>query len=199
MTFRNTPVRWGAVSQLFHWLIVALIAVQVTLGLIGLELPLGMEKLAILARHKSIGITILALAAIRLLWRWMNPTPALPGNLMPMERFLARFTHAGLYVLLFALPLTGWIMSSARGFPVSWFNLAQLPNLVSKSGTLYHVMIEVHATLAIALGLILALHIAGALKHHFVLKDDTLRRMLPGCAAAADRCGPAADSSRKSY
>lgn len=198
MQFRNTSVRWGAVSQLLHWLIVALIAVQVTLGLIGLELPLGMEKLATLARHKSLGITILALATIRLLWRWMNPAPALPGNLAPIERFLARFTHAGLYVLLFALPLTGWIMSSARGFAVSWFNLAQLPNLVSKSDTLYHAMIEVHAALAIALGLILALHVAGALKHHFVLKDDTLRRMLPGRASAAARSGPTAGSSGSS-
>ncbi len=185
-------------SQLLHWLIVALIAVQVTLGLIGLELPLGMEKLATLARHKSIGLTILALAAIRLLWRWLNPTPALPDNLTAIERFLARCTHAGLYALLFALPLTGWIMSSARGFPVSWFNLVQLPNLVSRSDALYHAMIEVHAALAIALGLMLALHIAGALRHHFLLKDDTLRRMLPGRATAAARCGLAADSSRNS-
>ena len=181
---------------MLHWLIAALIVVQASLGLIGLELPLGMEKLATLARHKSIGITILALAAIRLLWRWMNPTPALPGNLGPFERFLARFTHAGLYVLLLALPLTGWIMSSARGFPVSWFNLAQLPDLVSKSRTLYRVMVEVHATLATALGLIVALHIAAALKHHFVLKDDTLRRMLPGGAPAADRSDLSADSPK---
>ena len=199
MILRNTRARWGAVSQLLHWLIVALIAVQATLGLIGLELPLGMEKLATLARHKSIGITILALAVIRLLWRWMNPTPALPGNLRPYERFLARLTHAGLYVLLFALPLTGWIMSSARGFPVSWFNLAQLPDLVPKSHTLYHVMIAVHASLTIALGFIVALHIAAALKHHFVLKDDTLRRMLPGGGSAESRSNLAADSTRNPF
>ena len=74
---------------MLHWLIAALIVVQASLGLIGLELPLGMEKLATLARHKSIGITILALAAMRLLWRWMNPAPALPGDLRRCERFLA--------------------------------------------------------------------------------------------------------------
>ena len=196
MIFRNTRARWGAVSQLLHWLIVALIAVQVTLGLIGLELPLGMDKLATLARHKSIGITLLALAALRLLWRWMNPVPVLPGNLRPYERLLAHFTHASLYALLFALPLTGWIMSSARGFPVSWFNLVQLPNPVSKSDTLYHAMVEVHAVLAVSLGVILALHVAAALKHHFVLKDDTLRRMLPARASLAARSEPASESPR---
>ncbi len=179
MAIRNTSERWGSIAQLLHWLIVALIALQATLGLTGLLLPLGMQKLAVLARHKSIGITILGLAALRLLWRWLNPTPPLPSNLKPRERFLAHFTHAALYLLLFAMPLTGWMMSSARGFPVSWFNWVQLPDLVPKSEMLYGAMVRTHAALAIALALIVALHIAGALKHHFVLKDDTLRRMLP--------------------
>ncbi|MDE2053041.1 MAG: cytochrome b, partial [Gammaproteobacteria bacterium] len=179
MFIRNTRERWGALSQFLHWLIVALIAIQAALGLTGIMLPLGVQKLAVLARHKSIGITILGLAALRLLWRCLNPTPPLPSNLRPHERFLARFTHAALYVLLFAMPLTGWIMSSARGFPVSWFSLFQLPDLVPKSETLYDAMVRTHAALAIALAVTVALHIAGAIKHHFVLKDDTLRRMLP--------------------
>jgi cytochrome b561 len=179
MTIRNTAERWGTISQLLHWLIVALIAIQATLGLTGRMLPLGVEKVAMLARHKSVGITILGLAALRLLWRWLNPTPALPSNLRPHERLLARFTHAALYVLLFAMPFTGWIMSSARGFPVSWFNLYQLPDLVPKSETLYEAMVTTHAGLAIALAVTVTLHVAGALKHHLVLKDDILRRMLP--------------------
>lgn len=179
MTIRNTPDRWGVVSQLLHWLIVALIAIQVALGLTGLMLPIGMEKLAVFARHKSVGITILGLAVLRLLWRWLNPTPPLPSNLKPRERFLPRCTHGALYVLIFAMPLTGWIMSSARGFPVSWFNLYQLPDLVPKSDRLFNATVITHATLAITLAIVVALHIAGALKHHYVLKDDTLRRMLP--------------------
>lgn len=179
MSIRNTCERWGSVSQLLHWLIVALIVLQATLGLTGLMLPLGVQKLTILARHKSIGITILVLAALRLLWRWCNPTPPLPSNLRPHERFLARFIHAALYFLLFAMPFTGWIMSSARGFPVSWFHLFQLPDLVPKSEPLYNAMVTTHAALAIALALTVTLHIAAALKHHFVLRDDTLRRMLP--------------------
>ena len=179
MSIRNTRERWGSLSQLLHWLIVALIALQATLGLTGLLLPLGMEKLAVLARHKSIGITILGLAVLRLLWRWLNPAPPLPCNLTPLERFLAHFTHVTLYVLLLAMPLTGWMMSSARGFPVSWFNLRQLPDLVPKSEALYDALVRTHAALAIGLAVTVALHVAAALKHHFVLKDDTLRRMLP--------------------
>ena len=179
MSFRNTRERWGSLSQFLHWLIVALLVLQAALGLTGLLLPLGLEKLAVLARHKSIGITILGLATLRLLWRWLNPTPPLPSNLRPHERFLAHFTHAALYLLLFAMPFTGWIMSSARGFPVSWFNLYQLPDLVPKSEALYHAMVMTHAALAIGLAATVTLHIAAAFKHHFVLKDDTLRRMLP--------------------
>jgi cytochrome b561 len=184
MPIRNTRQRWGSLSQLLHWLIVALIVLQAALGLTGVLLPLGVQKIAVLARHKSIGITILGLAAVRLIWRWLNPTPALPSNLKPVERFLAHFTHAALYVLLFAMPLTGWTMSSARGFPVSWFNLFQLPDLVPKSDALYNALVTTHAALAIALAGTVTLHVAGALKHHFVLKDDTLRRMLPSGRAS---------------
>jgi cytochrome b561 len=179
MAVRNSPRRWGSVAQLLHWVIVALIVVQVTLALIADELPLGLKKLAMLARHKSFGITILGLALLRLLWRWSNPTPLLPSDLKPYERVLAHFTHAALYVLLFAMPLSGWMMSSARGFPVSWFGLIQLPDLVPKSKPLYDALLRTHDMLALALGAVVLLHIAAALKHHFVLKDDVLRRMLP--------------------
>lgn len=180
MMLRNSSLRWGAVSQLLHWLIVALIALQATLGLMGLLLPIGVEKLAVLARHKSVGLTILGLAALRLLWRWLNPIPPLPRDLEPYERWLAHGTHAALYGLLFAMPLTGWIMSSARGFSVSWFGLFQLPDLAPQSEPLYQAMIRTHAVLAACLAAIVTLHVAAALKHHFLLKDDTLRRMLPG-------------------
>jgi cytochrome b561 len=179
MTIRNTTVRWGHVSQFLHWLIVVLLIVQVTLASIADDLPLGMKKLAMLARHKSVGITILGLVVLRLLWRWMNPTPELPDTLKPHERVLANLTHAGLYILLFAMPLSGWMMSSARGFPVSWFGFIQLPDLVPKNKPLYDVLLETHETLAWALYTIVFLHVVAALKHHFMLKDNVLRRMLP--------------------
>ena len=179
MTLRNTTTRWGGVSQFLHWLIVALIITQVILANIAMDLPIGVRKLAMFARHKSFGLTILALAAIRLLWRWTNPTPPLPNTLKPYERTLAQVTHAALYLLLFAMPLTGWMMTSARGFPVSWFNLFQLPDFVPKNQELYEAMKETHHALAYTLGAVVFLHVAAALKHHFVLRDDVLRRMLP--------------------
>jgi cytochrome b561 len=179
MTIRNTTVRWGSLAQLLHWVIVALIITQFVLANLEGDLPLGMAKLAMLARHKSVGITILALAIIRLIWRWTNPTPELPNTLRPYERVLAKFTHFMLYALLIAMPITGWIMSSARKFPVSWFSLIQLPDLVAPSRPLYEAMHETHEILAWTLVGVAVLHAAAAIKHHFILKDDVLRRMLP--------------------
>jgi cytochrome b561 len=179
MALRNTTRRWGILAQTLHWLVVALVITQFVLGRISAGLPLGMEKLAVLARHKSVGITILGLAILRLLWRWMNPTPELPNTLKPYERVLAKGTHFGLYVLMFAMPITGWIMSSARNFPVSWFGLVQLPDFVAPNRPLYDAMHQTHGVLAWILGLTALLHAAAALKHHFFLKDDVLRRMLP--------------------
>src|ERR1700730_2046673 len=179
MTIRNTQARWGHVAQFLHWLIVVLIITQVILANIAEDLPLGMKKLAMFARHKSVGITILGLAIIRLLWRWANPTPPLPNTLKPYERLLASVTHFGLYLLLFAMPLTGWMMTSARGFPVSWFGFFQLPDFVPKNRALYEALLTTHGTLALVLGALVTLHAAAALAHHFLFKDDVLRRMLP--------------------
>ncbi|MBS0379347.1 MAG: cytochrome b [Proteobacteria bacterium] len=179
MAILNTTRRWGAIAQLFHWLIVLGIVAQFTLATLFDDLPAGPKKLTLLARHKSIGITILVLVALRLTWRGMNATPELPGTLKPYERTLAKVTHVLLYVLLFLVPLSGWLMSSARGFPVSWFGMFQLPDLVPKNKALYDALVTTHGILAWALGLVATLHLLAALKHHFVLKDDVLRRMLP--------------------
>jgi cytochrome b561 len=179
MALRNTTARWGALSQTFHWLVVALVITQVVLARIAGDLPPGVEKLATLARHKSVGITILMLAILRLAWRWANPVPALPSTLRPYERRLANFTHAALYVLLFAMPISGWAMSSARGFSVSWWGFLQLPDFVPKNRPLYEMLHETHELLAYTLGAVVLLHAAAALKHHFVLRDDVLRRMWP--------------------
>jgi cytochrome b561 len=179
MRWRNTTTDWGGLSKTFHWVIVVLLIMQLTLANMADKLPLGTEKIAVLARHKSVGITILLLAALRLAWRWMNPVPPYPQSLGRLQRFLARSTHFALYALLFAMPLSGWMMSSARNFPVSWFGLVQLPDLVPADRRLYEIFHNVHESLAVLLLLAVILHIVGALWHHFVLKDDTLRRMLP--------------------
>lgn len=179
MSIRNTHTRWGYIAQLLHWLIVALIILQTILASIAEDLSVGPKKEQVYGWHKSVGITVLALAVLRLLWRWANPTPALPNTLKAYERVLASLTHFGLYALLFAQPISGWLMTSAQGFPVSWFGFFQLPNLVHRNSGLFETLKSTHDSLALALYLIVFLHVAAALKHHFLLKDDVLRRMLP--------------------
>jgi cytochrome b561 len=178
MPARNSAVRYGAVAQTLHWVVVGLLIVQVTLGKIADELPLGLEKLAILARHKSFGITILGLAVIRLAWRWIDRPPPLP----PMPRwqhFAAQLNHWALYALLFAMPLTGWMMSSASNYPVSWFGLVQLPDFVAPDRSLKEQLEDTHEVLAKFLIALALLHVAAALKHQFVDRDGLLWRMLP--------------------
>ncbi|MBP6723251.1 MAG: cytochrome b/b6 domain-containing protein [Halioglobus sp.] len=179
MTLKNSSTRWGVVSMLLHWTVVLLIIAQFVMANIAGDLPLGMQKLAWLARHKSVGITILGIAIIRLAWRLLSPGPALPSKLGPLERVLAATTHIGLYLVLFLMPLSGWLMSSAKGYPVSWFNLLQLPDLVAKNEDTFKILEACHGILALALVVLALLHVAGALKHHFVYRDDVLKRMLP--------------------
>jgi cytochrome b561 len=179
MPARNSPVRYGYVAQALHWIIVGLLIVQVTLGRIADELPLGLEKLITLARHKSFGITILGLAVIRLAWRSFNPPPPEPP--MPgWQLAAARLNHWALYVILFAMPLSGWLMSSASNIPVSWFGLVQLPDFVEPDRGLKETFEAVHESLSYVLYALAGLHVAAALKHQFVDKDGLIFRMLPG-------------------
>lgn len=180
MQLKNDESRYGVVAQLFHWTIVALIIVQYVLANRADDLPLGAAKIAVLARHKSFGITILALVVLRLIWRWMNTVPAEPLDIPRWQRLAARVSHIGLYALLLLTPLAGWLMSSARNFPVSWFGLVTLPDFIAPSRPAYDFLHETHELLALTLFWLALLHIAAALKHHFVDKDNVLRRMLPG-------------------
>jgi cytochrome b561 len=179
MSFRNTTRSWGSLSKALHWIIVLLIINQWIIAERADALPNGLAKLQVLAWHKSFGITILMLAAIRLVWRLMNPTPDLTAETKPWERVLAKLSHLLLYALIFAMPLTGWMMSSARNFPVSWFKLFQLPDLVAPGEQTFHQMNDLHHLLFKVLVGVALLHIAGALKHHFYDKNDVLKRMLP--------------------
>ena len=111
MQLKNDESRYGVVAQLFHWTIVVLIIVQFILANRADDLPRGAAKIAVLARHKSFGITILGLALLRLVWRWLNPVPAEPMDTPRWQRIAARASHIGLYVLLLITPLAGWLMS----------------------------------------------------------------------------------------
>lgn len=179
MQFRNSEHRYGAVAQLFHWLVVALIITQFVLANKAGDLPLGPAKIAVLAQHKSFGMTIFALAILRLLWRLVNPVPAVPATTPRWQHVAAHISHWALYALILITPVFGWLMSSARNFPVSWFGLFTFPDLVQPDRAAYEVLHDVHETLAKLLFCIALLHAAAALKHHFFDRDNVLRRMLP--------------------
>ena len=178
MPFRNTTRSWGSLSKAFHWLIVLLIINQWWIADRAEELK-GLAKLEALAWHKSFGMTILMLAVLRLIWRLANPTPDLTTETKPWERVLARISHVLLYALIFAMPLTGWMMSSAKNYPVSWFRQFQFPDLVAPAEQTFQQMHDLHHLLFSVLVCVALLHIAGALKHHFIDKNDVLKRMLP--------------------
>ncbi|MEO8019046.1 MAG: cytochrome b [Pseudomonadota bacterium] len=179
MTFRNTKHSWGSLAKALHWIIVLLIINQWVIAERADALPNGLAKLQALGLHKSFGMTVLMLAVIRLAWRFMNPTPDLAAETKPWERMLARLSHSLLYALIFAMPLSGWLMSSAKNFPVSWFKLFQFPDLVAPSEQTFHQMLDLHHLLFKILVGVALLHIAGAMKHHFYDKNDVLKRMLP--------------------
>ncbi|MDE2304669.1 MAG: cytochrome b [Gammaproteobacteria bacterium] len=179
MPTANAARRYGAVAQLLHWTIAALIVLQFVLAKWAARLPLGMEKLGLLARHKSFGMTILALAVLRLGWRVFHPAPPLPATAGRTVRGAARAMHASLYALLFAMPLSGWLMSSAKNYSVSWFGLFTWPNLIGPNESAFGALRRIHHGLGTALLILAVLHVLAALKHHFLDKDDVLLRMLP--------------------
>jgi cytochrome b561 len=175
---RNSIARYGALAQLFHWIIVALIITQYVLAWRA-DHATGLHKIAPLVQHKSIGMTVFALAVLRILWRWSNPVPALPTHMPAWERFGAHASHFLLYALLFLQPISGLLMSQARNYQVSWFGLFTFPVLIAPDKQVYEWLDSLHGALATALLCIALLHVAAALKHHLFDKDDVLRRMLP--------------------
>jgi len=179
MTLRNTAIAYGSVAKLLHWTIVVLIIAQFVLASSADDLPNGLEKLKLLATHKSIGMTVLMLALVRIGWRLTNPVPPSPATMPRWQVRAAHTSHFVLYALLLAQPITGWIMSSARNFPVSYFGLFQWPDLVGPSDALHERFEDIHHLLGEALLVIALVHAAAALYHHFWIKDDVLRRMLP--------------------
>jgi cytochrome b561 len=176
--WRNTTERYGIVSQLFHWIIVVLVITQFVLANLADSAP-TMKKLALLNWHKWSGMTILMLTVLRIIWRFANVVPDMPATTASWQHRAARLSHTLLYVLLVAMPLSGWLMSSARNFPVSWFGLFTFPDLVGPDRALYEVFHETHEILAATLLVTAVIHLLAALKHHFIDRDNVLRRMLP--------------------
>jgi cytochrome b561 len=179
----RTITRYGAVAQLLHWWIAALVLIMLSLGYYMADLPLNPRKLEVYQLHKSTGITIALLAALRLLWRLSHPPPALPATIRPWERRAAGAVHGLLYAMLFVQPLIGFLHSNAVNFPIVFWGVVPLPPLIAPDEALGETLVGLHMIGGTLLAILVILHVAAALRHHFVLKDDVLRRMLPGPAA----------------
>lgn len=179
MPLKNSENQYGSVTKSFHWVMALLIFCLLLVGFFMGDLPLNATKLQVYNLHKSFGISVLALAFCRLCWHMISKKPGFIGSLKPWEKKLAAAIHVFLYTLMFAMPLSGWMLSSAAGRPVSFFGLFTLPNLLAANKELAETFKEVHETIAWLIIVTVALHALAALKHHFLDKDQSLRRMLP--------------------
>ncbi|SDX24878.1 cytochrome b561 [Collimonas sp. OK242] len=182
MPIENTEDRYGAVAILLHWSMALLIIGLAALGLYMVALPdvgFNTKKITLILYHKEFGLLVIALLAVRLAWRVTHILPQLVAQLPDWQKIAARFVHLSFYALMFALPMTGWLMSSAAGIPVSFLGLFTLPDLLPHDDYLFQRLIDIHKWFAYVLILFIFVHVGAALRHHFVFKDDTLRKMLP--------------------
>jgi cytochrome b561 len=189
MTNANTRTRYGTVAMSLHWLIAALVLTNLYLGLSFDTYPKGDPTLFQMVQiHKSIGLSVLVLSIARLIWRLIHPVPPLPAGMSPALKFL-------LYFLIIAIPLSGWAMvsTSRLGLPTSWFGLFDWPNIgfianmpLDQKRSLHEPLEAIHMYLAWSAIVLLVIHVAGALWHQFIRRDDVLKRMLPGTQVAED-------------
>lgn len=181
-TVRDRHASGGGYTRVtiaMHWVVALLIAGSFAVGTYMVDLDLSPWKLKVYAWHKWAGVTIFLLVAVRLAWRLTQRTPAPPVTMPVWQQRASAVSHGLLYLLMVVIPISGWVMSSAAGIPVVYFGVLQLPDLVAKNKELLETMKSVHYVLNYALLAIVLLHVAAALKHHYVDRDDVLARMLP--------------------
>jgi cytochrome b561 len=173
------PGQYTRTAVTLHWLIALLILAAFPLGLYMHDLPLSPHKLRMYSYHKWIGVTIFLFAVIRLYWRATHRPPAMPDTMQRWEKFAAESVHYLLYIMIFIIPVSGWLMSSAMGFQTVWFGVLPLPDLLGKDKELADQLHEVHEMLNYGmLGLLLG-HVGASFKHHLIERDDVLVRMVP--------------------
>ncbi len=174
------PTVWSPLARGLHWLMAALILAQGAVGWFGHEMNRSPVKVEVMTAHKSLGITLLLLVALRLLWRWAHPAPPHPAGSKPWEVWAARLSHALLYLLMIALPLSGWLSASTSIVPWKLWWVIPWPAIAAPDQGLHEFAEELHEFLVKALIALLIVHVAAALRHHFLRRDDVLLRMWRG-------------------
>ncbi len=175
-----TRIHYTSTAKALHWVIALMIVGMLLLGFLIQDMPFSPRKLQWISWHKWIGVTIFLLVLLRLGWRWRHPPPPLPASMPAWQRWAAHAGHWLLYGLMLAIPLSGWLMSSAKGVPTVWFGVLPLPDLLSRDPALGERLQQLHFSLNIGLMAVLVAHVGAAIKHHVVDRDDVLLRMLPG-------------------
>lgn len=179
MQWRNSSETYGVVARILHWSIVLLIIAQYVIIESAEDLPDGLEKLQTVSLHKSVGMLVLGLALVRIAWRIANRGRPAPVPMAPLQKKAAAAGHGLLYLLVLAQPISGWMMSSAADYPVTFFGLFQFPAIVAENEGAHEMLEDVHETLFVTLVVVAVLHALAAIYHHYWMKDDSLRRMLP--------------------
>lgn len=179
MQTANTEQQWGSIQRSLHWVIVVAVATQLVVGFnLWRMTPDHSQFGAIMPIHAGVGLLILFVMLFRLFWRWSHPVPKLPDTLTPLQKSLAHLTHLSLYALLITMPIVGYLLVSASGNPVPFFN-AQLPAVLEPSERLAYAFRGLHLLGGITLVSLLALHIPAAMRHAWVLRDGVMERMSP--------------------
>lgn len=173
-------MRYTRTAMSLHWLIALMLFGMFGFGLYMVELPLSPQKLKFYSYHKWAGVTVFLLVLARLAWRITHRPPALPAGMPAWQVKAAKAGHHLLYLLMVIVPLSGWLMSSAKGFQTVWFGVLPLPDLLAKDEALGEALLLTHRLLNWFFMLVVAGHVLAALKHHFIDRDGLLSRMLPG-------------------
>ncbi|MFZ2855418.1 MAG: cytochrome b [Rhodocyclaceae bacterium] len=174
-----TKAQYTPTAKVLHWGMAVLLPALLALGFYMHDLPLSPEKLKLYSWHKWAGVTAFVLVLARLFWRVTHTPPALPAGMPRRMQLLAHAGHLALYGLMIAIPLSGWLMSSAKGFQTVWFGVLPLPDLLAKNKEMGDLLQAMHQALNLLFVATLIGHVAAALKHHFIDQDDILTRMLP--------------------
>jgi cytochrome b561 len=173
------PSSYTRTAISLHWLVALGIIATFSVGLYMHDLPLSPDKLRIYSWHKWAGVTIFMLVLLRLIWRLTHRPPGPPANMPAWQHAAANLVHVLLYVLMIAVPLSGWLMSSAKGVQTVWFGMLPLPDLLEKNRELGKALEEVHKALNFTMAGLVLIHAAAAIRHHLVDRDEVLTRMLP--------------------
>jgi cytochrome b561 len=175
----KTAAGYTRTAIALHWLVALIIVASFPVGLYMVELALSPAKLKIYSYHKWAGVTVFVLAVARVLWRATHPAPALPDSVPRWQQSVGNATHLLLYLLILAIPVSGWLMSSALGFQTVYFGVLPIPDLLDKNRELGESLKFVHMFLNYTMAALVGMHVGAALKHHFIDRDGLLSRMRP--------------------